>query len=301
MNYETVENKALTVGVYINFIMAIAGWLAFYFSNSEALLLDGNFSFISAISTLIATTIAKIRHERTELFPFGKYGHESFFVFIKGMMLIGILIMSFVQNTIKIIDYINGKPIDPIETGIIVYYSIGMLILCFGLAFFYRQRNKVIENASSILSVESKSSMIDGVLSLGAGMTLFLVSLINVESKLHFLIYIGDAILVILLVLLMIKTPILIIKDSFIELAGGILQDRELKKQIEKVIEKHRTDAFAIHYKYIAKLGSSYLVVIYIKVEDKNVNIELINNMKEKIMDDLLSSLHTVQLEIVIR
>ena len=44
---DQIESSALKIGVVVNLLMAIAGWVAFSLTGSEALLLDGNFSFIS--------------------------------------------------------------------------------------------------------------------------------------------------------------------------------------------------------------------------------------------------------------
>jgi len=58
MDIDKTENKALKVGIFISFLMAIAGWVTYYFSGSDAMLLDGNFSFISVFAVVIAIMIA---------------------------------------------------------------------------------------------------------------------------------------------------------------------------------------------------------------------------------------------------
>lgn len=83
MNIEKIEGRALVVGIIVNLIMAIAGWTTYYFSKSEAVLLDGNFSVIVSITTLIAMIIAKRKYIKTKNFPFGSYVYESFFVLFK--------------------------------------------------------------------------------------------------------------------------------------------------------------------------------------------------------------------------
>lgn len=54
-----IEASGLKIVVIVNFIMAFAGWLAYSISNSEALLLDGYFSFISMLTTIGAIIIIK--------------------------------------------------------------------------------------------------------------------------------------------------------------------------------------------------------------------------------------------------
>lgn len=216
-------------------------------------------------------------------------------------MLLGILLMAFIQNATKIIYYFNGKQIEHVQTGPIIYYTIFLLILGFGLAAYYNRSNKKINYSSSLLKVETKSSMIDGLLSLCVGLALFLVSLIDYESKFYFLTYLGDAILVIILVLLIIKEPIQIIKESFIELSGGVLQNKILKKQIEEIIEKHCVPDFNLSYNYITKLGSCYLVVIYIETKNDEIDVNLLNMTKNNIVIELKQLIQTIDLEIIIK
>lgn len=53
MNIDNVENRALKMGVLISAIMAIAGWTTFYFSGSEATLLDGILSLGIGLAFLL--------------------------------------------------------------------------------------------------------------------------------------------------------------------------------------------------------------------------------------------------------
>ena len=297
---DIIESKTLIVGVFVNLIMAITGWITFYFSNSDAVLLDGNFSFIAAITTFFGIIISKKKHIRTSDFPFGNYVFESFFVFFKGIMILGITIVASIQSSVKIINFLKGKSINPIDIHSIFYYIIIVIILCFGLAFYYKARNKQIKNKSSMLSVESKSSLIDGFLSLGLGIFLITISIIPTDSTFHFLLYIGDAIIVLILSMFLAKIPIKIIKTAFIELRGGVLQDKKSRVQIEEVISKNLSSNFINNSNYITKLGSSYLVVVYVNPKTDLVNVNEIERMKEEILNSLIPDFHTVYLEIVI-
>ncbi|NOR79333.1 MAG: cation transporter, partial [Methyloprofundus sp.] len=72
--------------------MAFSGWLAYYLSYSQALLLDGNFSFIIFLTTLVAIKISAIKSRRTKLFPFGQFVYEALYSLLKGVMIIGMLL-----------------------------------------------------------------------------------------------------------------------------------------------------------------------------------------------------------------
>lgn len=86
--------------------------------------------------------VVKMKHKRTKVFPFGRYFYESFFVFFKGLLILGITIGALFQNVIKIIDYLNGEKFQTLNPEPILYYSALMGVICFALAFYYKRKNK---------------------------------------------------------------------------------------------------------------------------------------------------------------
>ncbi len=297
---DQTEIAALKVGTVLGLIMSIAGWLAYYLSNSEALLLDGNFSFVTAITTASAILIVQKRHKKTSLFPYGKYFYESFFVFFKGLLILGLTVAALFQNIIKIFDYFSGQPIVRLEPGIILYYSILMGFICFFLSYYYRKKNKIIADASTLLSVEAKSSKIDGYLSIVIGIVLILTTIVPENSSFSFLLYIGDAIIVILLSLFLLHIPLEIIRESFIELGGGILQDSKSKKKIENLLHKLKPENLTIEHTYVSKVGSSYLVVVYIISTKNNLDVEDIRSYRSKLQQNLRKDFTTIEVEVVL-
>lgn len=297
---ERMEKLALIVGVIMNMFMAFSGWLTYYLTNSEAMLLDGNFSFISSMACLVALIISKKKHIRTKLFPFGNYMHEAFFVLFKGILILGVILAACFQNITKVIKYLSGEDVGHIEVGPILIYTIAMMVICFALAYFYTQKNKAINNSSSLLTVEAKSSMIDGFLSMAVGAALLLISLIPVDSAFGFMHSLGDAIIVLTLCGFLIKTPLGVIRGAVIELGGGVLQDKEELASIENVVRKSLLKEYILDNNYISKMGSSYVVVAYISTKNKEVLVDDIIKMKNSMYSSLIEFLPVVELELVI-
>jgi predicted Co/Zn/Cd cation transporter (cation efflux family) len=138
----TIERQALKYGAAINLLMAFAGWLAYYLSRSQALFLDGNFSFLMFVSLFVAIKISAIKGKKTELFPYGQFVYEALYSLLKGIMITGVLLVSFIQNTATVFHYISGGEVNILKTDVILWYAIAMVILCFGSALYYRQQNK---------------------------------------------------------------------------------------------------------------------------------------------------------------
>jgi len=301
MNIDVVENKALRFGVIMSVVMAFAGWITYYFSGSEATLLDGNFSFISAIATIVAMFISKHKHEQSKIFPFGFYVFESLFVFIKGILIFGVILVAVTQNTIKIIDFIKGENIEPVKIDIILIYVGAITILCFILYFYYNFMNKKIGGKSPILKVETQSAMVDGILSLGIGVVFVCIWFIPENSSLDFFKSIGDAIIVLIIGVLFITMPIKIIRDSFIEMGGGTIQNKSVQEFIEKAIEESIPSTIENLYNYISKLGSSYFIAVFVASKSDQISSSEIDQFRKKAIDVLNAELNNVKLEVIIR
>lgn len=261
-----IEKRALKLGIAANLVMAFSGWAAYNLSGSEALLLDGNMSFILFLTAIVALKITQIKSLRSETYPFGLYVTEALYSLMKGLLLLGVVISAIVSNGSKIVSYLNGAQLATIKTGVIVYYAIAMVLICWGLSAFYYFQNKKIANSSSMLKVDQKSSLIDGVLSASTGAILVVIGYVQVGSQLDFLLYIGDALLVLILALLMIGQPIGIIREAFVELAGGKLQNEQQHQEISNLVTKHFAKQ-EIERLNISKTGSSYLVVIGVSLQ----------------------------------
>ena len=300
-NADLVETSALKTGVVVNLIMAIAGWIVYSVTGSEALFLDGNFSFISALTTVGAIIIIHKKHKRTAVFPYGRYFYESFFTLSKGILILGVIIAAVLQNVIKIVAYFEGETLERLKTGPIIIYMVLMLILCFGLAFLYQHKNKKINFRSTILSVETKASKIDGFMTIAVGVALVLTTFVPENSKLSFLLYIGDAIIVILMALLLIKTPFKVIKEGFIELGGGSLQNQEEISQIQKVILQFLPTNLSMENCHISRTGSSHLVLVYASSKEKTIDLEVLTNFRSSIHKKIEENFPNSEVEIVFR
>lgn len=294
------EKRAMKLGIAANLIMAFSGWAAYNLSGSEALLLDGNMSFILFITAIVAYKITKIKSVRNETYPFGLYVTEALYSLMKGLLLLGVVISAIAANGSKIISFLNGAELATIKTGVIVYYAIAMVAICWGLSGYYYVHNKRIANSSSMLKVDQKSSFIDGVLSASTGAILVVIGYVEPGSKLDFLLYIGDAILVLVLALLMLGQPLGIIREAFIELAGGKLQNAEQHQEISDLVAHHFSNQ-QVPKLNISKTGSSYLVVIGVPLKQLQQQQEAVwREQKETLTQALSRKYPFIDVEVVV-
>ena len=131
-------NRTLLFGAMANVVMVLLAWGTYYLSNSEAILLDGNYSLIMFLGILVAFKIAKVKTRKTKTFPLGQFFYESLYGFIKGLMMFGVLLMSVVTAIARIVMYFTGMS-DSIPMMIpepILYYALICAAICYGVSFF---------------------------------------------------------------------------------------------------------------------------------------------------------------------
>ncbi|OAN18539.1 hypothetical protein A3K86_06530 [Photobacterium jeanii] len=297
-----IERQSLLVGTSANLIMALSGWATFYLSGSEAMLLDGNFSFIMFLSSIAALKISAIKAQRSTTFPFGLFVSEALYSLVKGLLIGGVLLTAITGNLGKIFKYFEGAELQVLKTGPILVYSIAMVAICFGLSFFYKYQYKRTAESSSMLKTDQKASLVDGFMSAGAGFALILIGYVDPNGSFNFLLYIGDAIMVLILATFLAKQPIGIIKEAFIELAGGRLQNMteydSIEATINQALAKKETQAKNI---FISKTGSSYLVVLTLATEEINQQgIEVFSQIKQGLTQELTKSYPHIDVEFVL-
>ena len=295
---ERIERHAIIGGAVIGLIMAVAGWLTYHFSGSEAILLDGNFSLIGVLATLVALKISAIKTRKTRVYPFGQFVYESLYSMFIGLITAGVIVASIAASCEKIVGYLQGETYPAIDTDTIAVYAILMMILCFGLALFFWISNRRLGGNSSILGAYSMQSTIDGLLSAGAGGGLMAFGLVAPDGTFGFLVEIGDAIVVLLLCILVCWQPLKLIRDSFIELSGGALTDSAVTGKISSVVSTYIQDR-DIADLFISKTGSAYLVVAFMNAGffDKLDGRELLS-LKQEVTQALVADYDHVAFEL---
>ena len=281
-------------------IMAAAGWLGYYLSGAEALLLDGNFSFLGVLATLLALRISTIKTRINKTYPFGQFVYEPTYSLFIGLLTAGVILAAAVGNVIKITDYFQGEKFPIIDTSVILVYTIVMVVLCFGLAAFFGHSNRRLNGNSTILGAYKVQSTIDGLLSAGAGGALILFGLASPDGIFGFLTQIGDAIVVLVLCLSVMYQPIKLMRDSFIELSGGALNDPKVTEKIRSVVSRH-IEGVEIADLFISKTGSAYLVVAFMKAVFFDAhNSEKLLRIRQEVTDELKNEFGYVAFELTL-
>lgn len=298
---QQVEVKALRIGVWANVLMAIAGWLGYYYSGSAALSFDGSYAFVSAISCAVAIRIAQHKNTRNDQFPYGYYSFESLYTFLKGLTLLAIIIYAMIESSIAIARYLDGARDHQLQTTPILIYMAVTFTLCMGMYFYYAWQYRRTGRESTILQVEASEALMDTLISLGMGVALVAIALVPVQSRWGFLYYLGDPLIVIAMSLAMLHMPLGIVRNSFFALVGRTLTARPLRSKVERIVRRHLHGLFILQKIHLTKMGSCYEITLTLKPTHASLlELEPYRELRGHLQQDLGRIFPSLILEILI-
>ena len=295
MNQKKIELKSLIVSSVVNGIMAVAGIVVFCITNLQAMFLDGVFSLIAFISTIMAIVFSKISKKKNKSYPTGMFFLEPLYGIIKAILMFVLLAFSLYESGTTAFTYFKTGVGATIYFDPILPYTIIMVIMCFSLSYYNKKQNEKINKASIMLTAESKSNIVDGVISGGVGLLILLLYFINIDGKLGFLHYTGDFFITLILVAVSIKEPIKLFGASLRELSGATVKDKEIKNIVRKIVAKEIKEEELNNRFEVYKIGMHIKVVILL-----NDNIEKDTLMRLK-SETIKESFDSVSVEFVLR
>ena len=229
------EQRDLSVSVYGALFFAVLGMAVALYVRSNALLLDGGYSLISAGMAFSGLFVARrIGQQSSTRFPFGYHCFEPLFVFLKGCLILaaaGAALYSSFQSVIH-----GGTSVD---VPVVLAYLVFSVVSCFAIAVFLRRRSK--SRGSGLLLAESTSWLMDGAISVGALVAFSLALPLEHSSYSGWIPYI-DPILTIVIVLCLVSEPIKLVRSGLLDILraappASILS--RLQKTVDPLISEH--------------------------------------------------------------
>ena len=296
-NDQFFEQRSLGIGKWANLVMGVLGVGAAMLSNSDALMVDGLYSAVNFVSAVIAGRIAlSVTKGADRKRPFGYDANESIYVTFRSLVLIGILALAFFISLDKIIGYIGGGSVPELNFGPIVAYTVVVVAICFSLAAWHHGNWKKTGGRSDILKTERTASVVDGILSTGAGGALIGVTFLR-GTPLDFIVPISDAIIVVVLAALMVGEPVRMLVGAVREIAGESVQEETVEK-VRGRIRAVLPGACSLLEVAVTKLGRFYFVVAYLEPEGA-VQAREMDDLRERLQEEYQSLLQPVKSEVV--
>jgi len=299
MQHKRIEYKALIVGIVVNVLMVIAGMVVFFISGLKAMFLDAAFTAISVLSGLVAATLSSRTVRTTERFPNGLFALEPIYAIGKAMVTMSLLIFTLIDVTQVAYDYFVFGYGFPISMGPVVIYEIATVASCAVLYVYYTRQNELINYSSTMLTAESKSTFIDGMMSLGIGVVAIVLVLLPQGTPLDFLHYTGDFFITLAIVVFTIREPIAVLRDAFVELVGGVHDNNDTNAFVEDRVQSYLPEGTELDKVLVFKMGMSYSVEVYLTGVGPTIYVNDMVYCKKALEEDLASKLHLVDVDFV--
>jgi cation diffusion facilitator family transporter len=259
MNNSGTEQNALKWSAIGSLIMGILGIVFAVLTRSEAILLDGFFSFIGFIIGLLTLRVARmVLQPDDEKFQFGYAFFEPFFNTIRGLVILLVCGFAVTSSVMAILQ--GGRKL---SLGYALLYTLIAMIGCFVLAVVQRRRAK--KAGSPLLDVDAKNWLIDGVMS-SVVAAAFLAAFLLQGSRWDHLIPYVDPGLVVLMVVLMLHIPLRTIRDGI----GELLQiapppelQEKIRDRLDEIIQDFPAEKSRIR---MTKVGRYFYVLLHLIV-----------------------------------
>ncbi len=282
MNMSGIETKAMSYILWAYVLMAVVGIGTFAFSNSEAVLIDGVFNFISAFSMIIGIKISKLVAKKpTKSLPFGFAMYETLYTLFKGLLIFGVLVLAGVSNSFKIYDYIVTGSVEQVNGGSIIYYSILMVIICSLVYLYIAAQCKKVNNQSIMLQTEKIAVFQNAIISGAIGVVFLLVGFLE-NTSLAFIVPIADSIIVLVLCVFLFNDPVKILKNAFNELIIKDIHNAMREKITPKVLPILPL-GYSLKHVSINRLGRTYYFLFLINPSKVNLSLTEIENIQDSI------------------
>lgn len=259
------ERRALGIAKWSNLGMAVAGVLAAWFSNSQALLVDGLFSMIGFLSAIVAARISGNSGRAADARrPMGYAAEEAIYQTFRSLLLLGLVLFGVTSAGMNIARYAAGAEIPELQFGVIIFYFVGICATCFFLAMNFRRAWIRSGRKSQILRLEMLAARYDGLITLAAGLGLSLGPVL-MTTPLAWMSPILDSLVVIGLCGISIGLYWREFRGGLGELAGVSAAPDVIartRRALRPAVQAHGMKTRALS---LIKLGRHYQMILYIE------------------------------------
>jgi len=289
------EKAILKVSVFANFFLAVIALYYGFKTGSEAIKLDGYYSFSGFLLAVISLWVVnKVTKPETIFFNFGYSLIEPLFNLVKGLMILAVVASSFVNAINSLIHGGNT----PAFKESIVYFFIST-ISCLILAILFYRKSKTV--SSPIINVEYKNWFIDTLISVSIGVT-FIIAFFQQSTSYHSFVKYTDPVVTILIIVMVIKLPISTIYTSLREILL-VAPNKEITDKMGLLIKEVLSKYDYKNYNFKAtKTGREIYILIHVQVinaDDSMYQLKVQDKIRDKIKEKLTGFSPIVNIDIV--
>ena len=275
-----LENKILKLSVVGALFFALFGIAWGWAIDSDMIIFDGLYSFISVILSMLSLYINKYMAKRDfEKFPFGKHILEPIVISIKSLIIAIMCLYSLIEAVKTIANGGNN-----LEFGMALIYSVVSVVGCGFITFYMKAKEKAL--SSELIKAEYSQWFMDTALST-AVLVAFIVAIILSKTRLNFLNPYIDPAMTVMVSLLCIRIPIKSFINSFKEVICVKAND-EINDDIYVLVKEIEEEYnFEDSITRVSKVGRELRIEIdFVYNKDSKLKtLDQMDNVREEIND----------------
>ena len=293
------EERSLALGLWVSLAIALGGLLAYGLSGSEAVLLDGLYAGVMALTSLVAARVgANVARPPDRGWPFGYEGQEAVYVLLRSLLLIGILSFAALNAARELIAWLQGIEPEAIATGPAGWYGLLGGLSCGGLAWAQHHSWVAGGRCSELLRTESRAALLDSAITGGTGAVLVAAPLLE-STPLAPLVPVADTLLVLVLALVVVREPLQRFRLALRETAGAACEPERIASTRSATAALVEAAAAQLLDLSVVKLGRINYVVAYVN-PSAAVEASWLDQLRDQLDDACGGLLGPVRTEVVL-
>ena len=290
----TSERRGLKLSVFGALGMAGLGLGFAALTDSRAVLLDGLFSLVGFVVSLIALRVAAlVQRPDDEHFHFGYAAYEPMLNLTKGLL---IAFVSLLAGWASIDSILAGGR--EIKGDAAVVYALVAAVGCLILAAVLRKLSKDV--SSPLLEVDARNWLIDGMISAAVAVA-FVIVLFLEDSAWAWMVPYADPVVVLLLVVLSLPIPFAIVRSNWGQLLGRA-PDSEAQTIARGLIARALEGEAGLETQLrIIEQGRSIYLQVYVVVGPGRSDLSVVetDRIRQSIEDSIATMPQTIGFDIV--
>src|SRR5262245_60985989 len=157
----STEIRALRISALGFLVISVLGFVFALWARSQAILLDGVYALVSALMAVLAAQVARmVERPSSEKFHFGYAHFEPLLNLVRGLLIFAICAYALFSTAEVLLR--GGREINP---EVAICYT--ALSAVWSVAIFFYQHRLARKLGSSVLAVDARTWLVDGVLYVG--------------------------------------------------------------------------------------------------------------------------------------
>lgn len=290
------EQKALQVSMWGAFLFVILEFVTALATKSQAVLMDSACDMAETVTIFVSLHLVPLLYKPlTEKRPFGYSPVETWFIVLKGFMLVALSVGLVVSNLQIMLQ--GGREIN---FTVVAYFELFVAVVsCFVIAWLKRKNRKL---ESPLVTVEISGWVIDTVSSMGMAVGFFIPVFIHTPLIASLIPYI-DQLIAICLVAVILPAPVKMVlsgmRDLFLIAPEQEVVD-QIKQISDEVMAKYRfQETFSDATYDIVRMGRRFWVSIYVTPKQDEISIRNWSKVQEEIENALIKEFNDAYVELL--